>query len=268
MRTILIKGLLVFIIIINQMPILAGISVVNGLIHEYKIEEGKSYQGVIEIQNTGESPQAVRISKSDFLCNSEGQVFYEKPVKHERSNANWINLRTTDIILNPKEKYRLVYRVDVPVVLSESGSYWSVLIVEPVEDINLEEKINTLNVLTRIRYAIQIVCTTVKPAKAEVQFKTPEVKKIQGRRYLVIDLEDTGELFHRAQVTAEFYDTSSGSNQGVYKSNLQSLFPNTSRRYLLDITTLNPGEYKGVLLADCEGDNIFGLDMMLNIKND
>ena len=246
----------------------AEISVVNGLIHEYKIEEGKSYRGIIEIQNTGETAQPVKVLKNDFLCNSEGQVFYEKPVKHERSNAGWIKLRTTYIVLNPGEKYRLVYQVDVPDSMSLSGSYWSVIIVEPVEEVHLDKKVNTLNVLTRVRYAVQVVCTTSKVAKAEVKFEKTVITKIQGSRYLVVDLEDTGELFHRAKVTGEFYDAGSGARKGVYKSNLQSLFPNTSRRYMIDITDLEAGKYKGVLLADCEGENVFGLDMMLNIKND
>jgi len=246
----------------------AGISVVNGLIHEYKIEEGKSYRGIIEIQNIGETAQVVRILKNDFSCNSEGQVFYEEPVKHKRSNAGWIKLRTTDVVLSPGEKYSLVYQVDVPDRLSLSGSYWSVIMVEPVEEVKLDKKVNTLNVITQVRYAVQVICTTLQPAKAEVKFNKTVITKIEGSRYLVVDLEDTGELFHRAKVTGEFYDAGSGARKGVYKSNLQSLFPNTSRRYMIDITDLEAGKYKGVLLADCEGENVFGLDMMLNIKND
>lgn len=267
MRYSIIIGFILF-LTNSYMPCRAGISVINGLIHEYKIEEGKSYRGFIEIQNMGLNDQAVKISKNDFLCNSDGQVFYEKPVKHERSNASWIELRGTNIILRPKEKYRLVFQVNVPVKLVNPGSYWSVILVEPVGEVKLDENVKAVNVLTRVRYAVQIVCTTTTPSKAGITFRNTAISKIQDKRYLIIDLEDTGELFHRVAVTAEFYNAGSGSSEGVYKSNLQSIFPFTSRRYMLDITALKPGDYKGVILADCSDDNIFGLDMMLSIKDD
>ncbi len=268
MKLIIVSGLLLLTAVISHIDCFANISVVNGLIHQYKIEEGKSYLGFIEVQNSGDHAQSIRILKNDFLCNSEGQVFYEEPGLNDRSNANWIKLKTSEIVIGPKEKYRLVYQIDVPEPLSAPGSYWSVIIVEPVENITLEKKANSLSVLTHIRYAVQIVCTSVKPAKAAVQFKTPVVKMFQGKRYFIVDLEDTGELFHRTKITAEFYDASTGTSGGVYKSEMQSLFPFTSKRYMLDITAMKPGEYKGVLLANCEEGNVFGLDLVLTIKDD
>jgi len=250
------------------LPVAAGISVINGLTHAYRVKEGMPYKGYIEIQNTGTDKQSVRISKNDFLCDSSGQIFYEEPGRHNRSNASWVELKATSIVLEAGEKYQLTYQVSIPRKLELSGSYWCVVMIEPVDELKAVPQENGVQVLTRVRYAVQVVCTTGEPAKAEVRFKKTEVANVEGRRYLVVDLEDTGELYHTVVVNAEFFDAQTGGSSGIYKSQLQSIFPYTSRRFMIDITGLGVGEYKGILLADCSEDQVFGLNVSLNIRDE
>lgn len=246
----------------------AGISVINGLLHSYKVQKGDVIEGYIEIQNTGSDEQHVLVSKNDFLCNSEGQAFYNKPVMHDRSNASWIELKSTYIVLAPNEKYQLIYQVKVPGELYKPGSYWGVIMVEPTNEIKPEPSMGKVNVMTRIRYAIQVVCTVEAEAKPEVRFKDTKVESINGRRYLIVDIEDIGELFHIVVVKAEFFETFNGTSVGKYKSEAQTIFPYTSRRFMIDITGLEEGSYKGVLLADCSNDQVFGLNLMLEIGDE
>lgn len=261
------KLFFLFFILLPFFP-LAGISVINGLTHAYQVREGGSYAGFIEVQNTGEAEQRVRFTLQDFLCNADGQSFYEAPALHGRSNAGWIELKGTEIVLAPREKYRLAYSVSVPEQLELPGSYWSVVMVEPVEEVKADPRENAFQVVTRVRYAVQVVCTTERPAKAEVKFVKTEVVKVEDRRYLSVEVEGKGELYHTASVSAEFYNTATGLAGGVYKSLVQSVFPYTTRRFMIDITSMDPGKYTGILLAECSGDHTFGLNLSLDVGDE
>lgn len=247
---------------------MAGIAVLNGLTHSHRVKEGMLYKGYIEIQNTGTDKQWVRISKNDFLCNSSGQMFYEEPVQHNRSNASWVELNTTSVVLEAGEIYQLTYQVSVPEKLELPGSYWCVVMIEPVDEVKVVPIENAVQVKTQIRYAVQVICTTENEAKAEIKFIKTEVVKNEGGRYLAVDLEDTGELYHTVVVNADFFDAVTGSNSGKYQSQQYSIFPYTSRRFMIDITGLGVGRYKGTLLANCSDDQVFGLNLSLNITDE
>lgn len=258
----------VLILFTATVPSFSGISVVNDLTHLYTAVEGATYKGYVEIQNLGDGSQRVKISQKDFLCNSKGQSFYEDPVQHNRTNAHWIDLKATDILLGPKEKYFLAYEVKVPNHLELNGSYWSVVMIEPVEEVKVQTKKNTVSVLTQVNYAVQIICNTATTGKSEVMFKATEVIHLQGRKYLLVDLEDTGESYHKIMASAEFFDSKTGAAVGLFKSQLQSLFPYTSKRFTIDISDLKAGQYKGVLLANCLDNSVFGLNLTLDILDE
>ena len=57
-----------------------------------------------------------------------------------------------------------------------------------------------------------------------------------------------------------------GKEIGVYSSGKKGLFPTCSKQYYTDITGLQPGEYKAVLLAKCDSEEIFGVNVSLIVK--
>ena len=260
--------LLTLFFLATAFPCYPGIAILNDLTHLYTVAEGATYKGYIEIQNMGKVPQRVKVSQKDFLCNAKGQSFYENPGQHNRTNAHWIELKATDILLAANEKYYLPYEIKTPDHLAMKGSYWSVIMVEPVNEVQITPKANAVSIITQVNYAVQIICNTAETGQAEVMFRNTEVTYPQGHKYLLVDLEDTGEMYHKIIVNAEFFDSKSGEKAGVFESPLQSLFPYTSKQFAVDITGLKAGQYKGTLLANCVDSSVFGLNLTLDIVDE
>lgn len=133
----MIKRVLFLMFLMLQLSFLhAGIVVLNGLTHNYKVENGKVYKGKIAIENTGSKPQNVKIFLQDFAYLADGSISYTSIRTNNRTNGDWIKLNTNLITLKGKEKTEVFYEISVPDQSVNPGSYWSVIIVEPVEDIN------------------------------------------------------------------------------------------------------------------------------------
>ena len=69
----------------------AGVSVTSGLTYEKEAQVGETCRGVIQLRNTGEDPQEVKIYQTDYLFFCDGRNIYGEPGKDSRSNADWRN---------------------------------------------------------------------------------------------------------------------------------------------------------------------------------
>ena len=258
--------IILFLVLTACCPIHASVVVLNGLTHQIEGQEGNTYRGVIEMQNTATTRQTVKVYLNDYGYKSKGEIYYTEPGGNGRTNAHWIDLNATFIELEPSEKYDLYYEVTIPKGLDLNGAYWSVIMVEPVNDLKANDSKQGVNVTNVVRYAIQVV-TTVKRDKsaAALEFLKAQVKNENGTQFLEVDIENKGDLYHIVGVTIEFYDAQDGEEVGVLKSELLSLLPNNSKRFLIDISTIPSGSYKAVVLADCQDENIFGLNIDLTI---
>ena len=86
------------------------------------------------------------------------------PGKLERSNASWIEVGVSQVMVPPRESVEITYRVNVPESINESapsGSYWSIIMVEGIPKTspeNLENELpdNSYGVLQVTRYGVQI----------------------------------------------------------------------------------------------------------------
>ena len=261
------RVLFVVLLIFYGIKLEASISVVNGLSHIHKVNQGGIYRGTIEIKNTGTTVENLRVFVNDFQYNSKGQTFYDEPTVHQRSNASWISLGASDIEVLPGETYLLPYQMTVPDNLIQAGSFWSVVIVEPANDFDFERARNTIGISTRVRYAVQIIANTGSNAKANVEFANVEIRYENQKKFLLIDLEDIGELYHRIVVSSEFFEKNSGETVGLYYSQKQSLHPNNSKRFVIDVSELANGDYQAVLLANCEDEEFFGINVSIEVDS-
>nr|WP_305049517.1 hypothetical protein [Elizabethkingia bruuniana] len=152
----MLKRILYIVAFIMQFgPLHASIVVLNGLTHNYKVENGHVYKGKIAIENTGSTSQNVKIYLQDFSYKSDGSVNYTIPLTNTKTNADWIKLNTNLLTLKAKEKTEVFYEIVVPDKITQAGSYWSVLIVEPVDDIKPSDKKNR-----RKHYFCSSLCNT------------------------------------------------------------------------------------------------------------
>jgi hypothetical protein len=91
----MIKRIFLLILFILQFTFLqAGIVILNGLTHAYKVENGKVYKGKIAIENTGNNPQNVKLFLQDFGYQADGSISYTSLHTNKKTNGDWIKLNT------------------------------------------------------------------------------------------------------------------------------------------------------------------------------
>ena len=245
-----------------------SIAVLNGLTHRVESAEGTIHRGSIQLQNTGDQSQAIKAYINDYSYQANGQIEYSRSGSNNRTNASWVTLSENHLRIKPKQIIELHYEIKIPKELPHNGSYWSVVMIEPVEDIEAKHEKQSIQLTTLIRYAVQLV-TTVKKSNALslVEYINAQLKQHNNYYVLEVDLENKGELYHKIQVKAEFYDAESGKKQGNYNSETLSLLPGTSKRFSIAIDQLRKGDYKVVLLADTQ-EEVFGLNMDLSVNEE
>lgn len=266
----MIKRILFFIAFIFQFaPLQAGIVVLSGLTHIYKVENGQLYKGKVTLQNIGNSPQNVKIFLQDFSYNADGTTYYTAPHTNEKSNAGWIKLNTNLVSLNAKEKTDVYFEIAVPDKDVQSGSYWSVIIVEPVEDIKPSNNSPGVNITSIVRYAIQVITNyNTESVKPFLKFESVKVEKAGKQRNVKIGIANNGNVYCKPTATIEIYNRRTGEKVGTFSSLQMGLLPNTSKSFDIDVSKILPDKYNAVIIATDEDENAFALNVELEVKND
>lgn len=248
----------------------AGIMVVNGLTHTYQIGADTYYKGVITIQNTSSDLQDVKLFKRDYSYRATGEMFYGAPDLNKRTNADWITLNTTFLTLKGKEKVDVVYEIKVPKdVVLQNGAYWSVIMVEPVARAVPSDEKSGFQITSKVRYAVQIITTYNEPAAITLlKFEDVGLNAEENRYFLEVDMANNGELFHRVRMHVEIFDGTTGNAMGAFSSEKLSLLPKSSKRFGINLGDLPSGIYRAVLTAETDNDNVFGLQMDLDLKHE
>lgn len=247
----------------------ANIVVLNGLTHNYKVENGQVYKGKIAIENTDNKPQNVKIFLQDFTYLADGSINYTTPNSNDKSNANWIKLNTNLVTLKAKEKTEIYYEIKVPDKISQAGSYWSVIIVEPIDDLKPNDNKDGINITSVIRYAIQVITDyDSEKAKPDLKFEGIKIDKEDGRQILKIAIANNGNLYCKPIAAIEIYNRKNGQKIGNFSSQAMGLLPKTSKSFYIDISKMPPDTYNAVIIATDEEENAFAINVELEIKND
>ncbi|KQR93904.1 hypothetical protein ASG01_08585 [Chryseobacterium sp. Leaf180] len=264
----MLKKLLFFaLFVLYFQNVTAGIVILNGLSHTYKVENGKVYQGSLEIENTGTAPQNVKIFLQDLNYTSDGTIQYSAPLSSSKSNAKWIKINTNLLTLKGKEKTVVRYEITVPQSVAGSGSFWSVIMVEPVDDIKPSDKQAGINITSIVRYAVQIITDyKSEDAKPEFKFEKVRVDSQDKKKILKIAIANTGNLFTKAIASVEIYNSKNGEKLGTFSSQALGLLPGTSKTFDIDISKMAASKYAAVVLATDEDDNAFALNVELDVK--
>ncbi|WP_228448226.1 hypothetical protein [Chryseobacterium sp. CH25] len=85
--------------------------VLNGLTHSYKIENGKVYKGKVAIENTGSTPQTVKLFLQDFTYHADGTINYTELHTQKRTNGDWIKFNTNLVTLRVKKRRKSCMRL-------------------------------------------------------------------------------------------------------------------------------------------------------------
>jgi len=247
--------------------VLGGVAVLNGLAHEFNVSPGNIYRGKIELQNTSHISQIVTVYQSDITTKYTGETFYSDSITNDRSNLSWINLSSLSVTLESKEKGSIDFQITVPNSNTLTGTYWSVIMVEPRDPIYVQEDESGYSIQSKVRYAIQIVCNIGETGTIDLKFLNISKELYNEKQYLKVDIENNGQVLIKPTLSLELFDVQ-GSSLPIIKVEKQRIFPNSSKRYIVNIDDIEPGIYQGILIADCETDDLFGVNITLNLKDD
>lgn len=242
----------------------ANIIILNGLTHENQAQPGVSYRGTIQIQNASEKNRSVRIYQRDYWFSYTGESKHDPAGTSERSNANWISFSPDLLNLNPNETATINFEVGVPGE-SLSGTYWSVIMVEGIVPPDTTGYSSGVTINTAIRYAVQIVTHIGETGTSDIQFLGMEMGQQEETTLLHVALENTGERMLRPELAVELFDAA-GSSLGIVKAERRKTYPGTSVMITLELKGIKPGNYNGVLVADCENDHVFGTNVSFDIE--
>ncbi len=242
-----------------------GIVILNGLTHERQVSPGESYKGVIEIQNTADTEQNVKVYLRDYWYSFKGETKHPEAGTMTRSNAGWIQFNPELLTLGPNEKASIDFEVKVPPADSLTGTYWSVLMVEGINPPDTTSNSTGVTINTAIRYAIQLITNIDNTGTRDVKFLGLNITPQDETNVLDVFIENTGERVLRPELALELFDET-GNSTGTLKAERRKIYPGTSVKMTLVLDGIKPGNYTGVLVADCDEEHVFGTNVSFEIN--
>ena len=250
----------------------AGISIEGGLTNEKVSKAGDTYQGEIVIKNQEDTPQELKVYQTDYRFNYEGETIYGEPGKDARSNARWVSFSPGRLTIPPKEKATISYTITVPGEQPLVGTFWSMLMIEglpmgsPESASAQKEKKLSLGITQIMRYAVQIVTHIGDTGTRKIKFIQTKILKEKDARILQVDVENDGERLLRPQLWTELY-APDGTSLGRFQGEQYRVYPNTSKRFRIDISKAPAGTYKALVVADCGENDLIGIQYTLKLEN-
>jgi hypothetical protein len=244
---------------------LAGITVLDGLSHEYTVNQGSRIEGKITLRNSGVEPQQVRVYQTDYLFFATGDNIFGEPGSIPRSNAKWISFSPSRLTILPNETTFVYYQIQVPEKTDLPGSYWSMLMVEPFEEKTPETIRKGLGVQTVIRYGIQIVTDVGMKPEPKIRFLDKKLITENEKRIFQIDIENTGNTWLSPSVLVELYDQK-GKNTGRFESGKLRIYPGCSVRHQVDFTEVPKGLHRVLVVADNKDGFAVGAQYDLEVR--
>lgn len=249
----------------------AGLIVIGDLARTASLQPGDPFEGVIFIRNTGAAPVDATVSQTDYSFRFDGSNDYGEPGKLPRSNADWITLTPLRLKLGAGETMPVRYKGAVPPNPKLSGTYWSMIMVEPngTPPITPEGKADQIAVglQTTIRFAIQIVTEIGQGGTRSLQILNKRLVKNEGSRVFELDVANDGERLLIPSVVIELFDQT-GASAGRFDAGRTRIYPGCSVRARADLSKVPPGQYAAMVLLDSGEAQVMGAQYELEIQSD
>lgn len=249
----------------------AQVSVSGNTVKEYETRAGGKYAGSIVVMNSSDEPQEVKLYQTDYFADATGMNLYGDPGTSARSNARWVTVGASAVVIPPRASREVSFTVAVPNDARLTGTYWSMVMVEgvprgaPGSMIAPERNKVQMGIATRIRYAVQVVTHVGTDGKTDAKFEAPSVQLREGgTRMLQVDVKNTGTRSFSPLLTLELY-SADGTRVKSLTARREMTYPGTSIRQFFDLGALPGGKYTAIVTLDAGGDAIFGAQYTLNL---
>ena len=248
-----------------------GLAVVGGLSKISMGEPGQEIEYEIVLRNSEDADVLVRVYPTDYEFFADGRSVYGEPGTAKRSNADWFTLSSEWINVPGRSEASLYYRGRLPAGEVLSGTYWSMLMVEPlgppgVEEVKDQHGRPGMSVATQVRYGIQIITDVGETGRPDLRFLDRRLIGDNGHRVLEIDVENAGDRWVNPLTWVEIYDEA-GAFVGRFESSQKRIFPGCSVRHEFDLSEVAGGKYTALVIIDNTDEFVFGAQYSLELES-
>ncbi|HET7559869.1 MAG TPA: hypothetical protein VFK80_07900 [Limnochordia bacterium] len=265
----------------------AEVRVVSGLSQHFDVAPGGTYRGTISVLNAGTNAESVLLYQRDYRFAADGGSTYGEPGSQPRSNARWIQLGPSPVLIPPGKRVDIPYRIAVPEnpagaakgeagddgrAAAFTGTYWSMIMVEAQSGADapvggpLAPKQLQLGIQQRLRYGVQVITDFGDSGAPKLVAEQPKLATTpDGTVSFQVDLHNQGTRWSVPKVWIELY-SADGKLQGRFAGSQQRLYPETSVREAIDFGRLKPGVYQAVFIADGGDNAVFGVRYRFDVK--
>jgi hypothetical protein len=249
----------------------AGLAVVGGLSRISTGEPGEEIEHEIVLRNSEDADVLVRIYPTDYVFFADGRSVYGEPGTMERSNAGWFALSTEWITVPARSEAAVYYKGRLPAGEALSGTYWSILMVEPIGSPGLQEVKDQqgrpgISVATQVRYAVQIITDVGETGEPDLRFLDRRIIGDNGGKVLQLDVENAGERWVYPLTWVEIYDET-GAFVGRFESSQKRIFPGCSVRHEFNLSGVAEGKYTALVIIDNTDEYVFGAQYNLELES-
>ena len=250
--------------------IFAQVSVNSPLTIELEVLPGSRHTGTIVLENVGSVREEVRLYQTDYRSERPASFHYESPGGHARSNASWISVAPLRFSIPPGARYLVPYTIDIPADATLSGTFWSVLMIEPIPPASPESAAAApdqvaVGVVTLLRYAVRLVTHIGETGAVQPEVKAVSVELRNGVPTLLLALANEATRMLRLSVWAELYDAS-GRLAARREGSGGTLFPGSSIEWQIPLTDVPRGAYTTLVLLDAGENNVYGVSISLTLE--
>lgn len=252
-------------------PVAAQIVVYGALSRDRDVAPGQAYEEVVRLHNPTDQPQQARLFLTDYRFAADGSNVYPDPGISERSNARWITFAPPVLTLPAGETVPVTLTVVVPADLPASGSYWSMLMVEPIARGSAESTLEPeegeqvrYGVFERVRYGVQIASHVGEAEAVAEVVDVALLDRAEGGRILAAAVTNPGERMIDGPVYVDVFDAD-GVAVGRIEGSSARIYPGTSFRHRVDLSSLDPGVYEALLVIDGGDAGVFGAQYTLEL---
>jgi hypothetical protein len=250
----------------------AAVSLIGGQTKEFTLAPGARTEGSIELYNGGKDapPQDVRCYQTDQVSKADGSATYGTPGMEARSNAAWITYTPHQLTVAPDEKTSVSFVIQVPNDAALSGSYWSMMMVEPsapelpMASEGGEPGKLSVGIRTVVRYAVAIIVHINNTGERNIAFGTRAIAPEGGQLVYSQDINNTGTRDLTLITSMELF-TADGAPAGRFLSGRQRVHPGGGIRARIPLAGLAPGHYQALVVTDNGDDFVVGYTEELNI---
>ncbi|MHB9124349.1 MAG: hypothetical protein ACYC4F_00180 [Armatimonadota bacterium] len=248
----------------------AGVSVEDTLSKEAVLKPGDRFEGRILLYNSSAKPERVKVYQTDYFFLADGSNYYDKPGTVAKSNGPWVTVSPQEVTVPAGERLSVCFSVQVPADDKLVGTYWSMVMVEPMPDADLDPvkpesgKVK-VSLQTIMRYGVQIVTSIGDTGRREIRIADKRLLSVDGKYALQLDLENTGERWVRPSIRADIYD-SSGAFVARFDGEKVRIYPGCSVRRSVLLSDLPPGKYTALVILDAGEESAWGAQYELEIK--